>query len=150
MNNFRRYNFAWSHNELERLNREYENQKLTVQEISVLHERSVRSIIFKLESEGLINKWEEARGWYTYAKKMDYPEYSNAEEEDKENEKEEEEEEEEEEKEKANEYDRYNIKQETGYVQTQINNIKKIVSDIFYTLPKNNNSKEQPFFSSYN
>ena len=135
MTTYRRHRFAWRPNELERLNREYENQELTVQQISVLHERSIRSIFFKLESEGLIERWDEARGWSAYAQEMDYPDYSatsldQADEESDEDYEEDEEEDAEEDEEE--EYDAYSIKQKMNFLQTQINNIRKIVSGILY------------------
>ena len=135
MTTYRRHRFAWRPNELERLNREYENRELTVQQISVLHERSIRSIFFKLESEGLIERWDEARGWSAYAQEMDYPDYSatsldQADEESDEDYEEDEEEDAEEDEEE--EYDAYSIKQKMNFLQTQINNIRKIVSGILY------------------
>jgi len=146
MTTYRRHRFAWRPNELERLNREYENRELTVQQISVLHERSIRSIFFKLESEGLIERWDEARGWSAYAQEMDYPDYSATSldqadeesdedyEEDEEEDAEEDEEDEEEdaEEDEEEEYDAYSIKQKMNFLQTQINNIRKIVSGILY------------------
>jgi hypothetical protein len=53
----------WNVNELLNLQREYELLELTVQEIAVKHKRSVNSILYKLESEGFIQSWNEARGF---------------------------------------------------------------------------------------
>ena len=53
----------WNVPELLNLQREYELLELTVQEIAVRHKRSVNSILYKLESEGFINSWNEARGF---------------------------------------------------------------------------------------
>jgi TATA-binding protein-associated factor Taf7 len=169
MSTFRRHRFPWSHNELERLNREYENQELTVQEIAALHERSVMAIFFKLESEGLINKWQEARGWSAYSKEMCYSDqetdsvenedgdYEEGDEEDGDYEEEDEEEdkddgdyeEEDEEDEEDEEYDAYSIKQQMNFLQTQINNIRRIVSGILYDSSSQKTNKGS-FAESYN
>ena len=53
----------WNIIELNALQREYELLELTIQQIKDKHKRSVESILFKLESEGLINSWNEARGF---------------------------------------------------------------------------------------
>ena len=53
----------WNVNELLNLQREYELLELTVQEIAVRHKRSVNSILYKLETEGFIQSWNEARGF---------------------------------------------------------------------------------------
>jgi hypothetical protein len=162
MTTYRRHRFAWRPNELERLNREYENQELTVQQISVLHERSIRSIFFKLESEGLIDRWDQARGWSAYAQEMDYPDYSATsldqedeesdedyeEDEEEDAEEEEEDEDEDEDEEEDEEYDAYSIKQKMNFLQTQINNIRKIVSGILYD--SSNKTTARPSAHCYN
>jgi hypothetical protein len=53
----------WNVNELLNLQREYELLELSVQEIAVRHKRSVNSILYKLEGEGFISSWNEARGF---------------------------------------------------------------------------------------
>ena len=53
----------WTVNELLSLQREYELLEWTVQQIADKHRRSVEAILFKLESEGFINSWNEARGF---------------------------------------------------------------------------------------
>jgi hypothetical protein len=45
------------------LQREYELLELTVQEIAGRHQRSETAILYKLESEGLIDSWNSARGF---------------------------------------------------------------------------------------
>ena len=60
---YKRAHNKWTINELNRLQREYELLELTVQEISEKHERSIYAILYKLESEGMIQKgWSDARG----------------------------------------------------------------------------------------
>jgi hypothetical protein len=53
----------WTVNELLSLQREYELLEWTIQKIADKHQRSVEAILFKLESEGFINSWNEARGF---------------------------------------------------------------------------------------
>ena len=59
----RRQGNKWTINELLSLQREYELLELTVQEIAEKHERSETSILYKLDSEGLIDSWNDARGF---------------------------------------------------------------------------------------
>lgn len=58
-----RYGNKWNTNELLALQREYELLEWSIQEIAEKHKRSVNAILFKLESEGYINTWYEARGF---------------------------------------------------------------------------------------
>jgi len=53
----------WTINEMLSLHREYELLGLTVQEIADKHQRSETAILYKLESEGLIDSWNNARGF---------------------------------------------------------------------------------------
>ena len=53
----------WYINELLSLQREYELLEWSVQQIAEKHQRSVEAILFKLESEGFITSWTEARGF---------------------------------------------------------------------------------------
>jgi hypothetical protein len=46
----------WSIVETLKLQREYELLHLSVQEIAIIHERSEKAILFKLENEGWINE----------------------------------------------------------------------------------------------
>jgi hypothetical protein len=59
----RRNRYKWSVNEILSLQREYELQELTIQEIAILHKRSDFSILHKLEKEQIINNFNEARGY---------------------------------------------------------------------------------------
>jgi len=53
----------WTINELLSLQREYELLEWTIEQIADKHQRSVEAILFKLESEGFINSWNDARGF---------------------------------------------------------------------------------------
>ena len=59
----RRQGNKWTINELLSLQREYELLELTVQQIAEKHERSETAILYKLDSEGLIDSWNDARGF---------------------------------------------------------------------------------------
>ena len=61
--NNRRQGNKWTINELISLQREYELLELTVQEIADKHQRSETAILYKLESEGIIDSWNSARGF---------------------------------------------------------------------------------------
>jgi hypothetical protein len=62
----KRHYFKWNINELIALQREYELLKLSVQEIAELHQRSIRSILCKLDQENFIRNWNEAKGFKDY------------------------------------------------------------------------------------
>lgn len=59
----RRNRYKWSVNEILSLQREYELYELTIQEIALLHKRSVFSILHKLEKEQIIVNFNDARGY---------------------------------------------------------------------------------------
>jgi len=73
MLNHKRCGNKWSINELLNLQREYELLEWNIQMISLKHERSVESILYKLEEEGFISSWSEARGFKAsnYKKKIE-------------------------------------------------------------------------------
>ena len=59
----KRHNKKWSVNEVLALQREYELLEWDIIKIAKKHERSNRSVLFKLEKEGFIDNWETARGF---------------------------------------------------------------------------------------
>jgi len=63
MSNYKRSGNKWSVNELLTLQREYELLEMDVYEISTKHKRTVEAILHKLESEGFISSWNDARGY---------------------------------------------------------------------------------------
>ena len=59
-----RHRFPWSINEINRLYSEYENKKMTIQQIAKHHKRTNYAILYKLVQEELIHpSWNDARGW---------------------------------------------------------------------------------------
>ena len=63
MTTYNRSGNKWRVNELLALQREYELLEMSIQEIASKHGRSVRAILCKLEDEGFISDWENARGY---------------------------------------------------------------------------------------
>ena len=63
MNDFHRNGNKWTVNELLSLQREYELLEMDIQQIALKHKRSVRAILFRLETEGFIDCWNDARGF---------------------------------------------------------------------------------------
>lgn len=59
----KRHRNRWTVSELNNLHSEYEMKELTVQEIASIHGRTVYGIMNKLQSEGLIDSMDNARGW---------------------------------------------------------------------------------------
>jgi len=104
----RRNRYKWRVNEILSLQREYELQELTIQEIALLHKRSVFSILHKLEKEQFIHNFNEARGYDQLNFWDDEYEENGKEEEEEQEEEEEEQEEEQEEEEKQEQIDNDN------------------------------------------
>ena len=63
MNTTKRNGNRWNVNELLSLQREYELLEWTIQQIAVKHQRTETAILFRLESEGIITSWNDARGF---------------------------------------------------------------------------------------
>jgi len=61
----------WSINEVLSLQREYELLEMSIEEIALKHSRTVESILYKLDSEGFIDNWHEARGYNNYLNNND-------------------------------------------------------------------------------
>jgi hypothetical protein len=54
----KRHCAKWSYNEIDKLHREFEIKQYTVEKIALEHERTPNAILFKLKSEGLLEKEE--------------------------------------------------------------------------------------------
>ena len=63
MNTNKRNGNSWTVNELLSLQREYELLEWNIQQIAEKHQRTERAILFRLESEGIIASWNDARGF---------------------------------------------------------------------------------------
>lgn len=72
---YKRHYFKWNINELIALQRDYELLELTIQEIAIKHERSVKAVLCKLQQEKFIQNWNEAKGFAEYvecSRELDY------------------------------------------------------------------------------
>jgi len=63
MNANKRNGNRWTVNEVLSLQREYELLEWDIQRIALNHQRTERAILFRLESEGIITSWFDARGF---------------------------------------------------------------------------------------
>ena len=63
MNTNKRNGNRWTVNELLSLQREYELLEWNIQQIAEKHQRTERAILFRLDSEGIITSWNDARGF---------------------------------------------------------------------------------------
>jgi hypothetical protein len=63
MTTYNRSGNKWRVNELLALQREYQLLELSIQEIASKHGRSVKAILFKLDAEGFISDWGDAKGY---------------------------------------------------------------------------------------
>jgi hypothetical protein len=63
MHTAKRNGNKWTTNEIMKLQREYELLEWNIQQIAVSHHRTVKAILYKLESEGFITNWHDARGF---------------------------------------------------------------------------------------
>jgi|LauGreDrversion4_1035100.scaffolds.fasta_scaffold00005_50 ribosomal protein S8 len=84
MQTYKRNGNKWSVNELLQLQREYELLELSIQDIAVKHQRTVQSILYKLEAEGFIESWNEARGLNEWRSENKYDESQDEDNEDEE------------------------------------------------------------------
>jgi hypothetical protein len=58
-----RHRAFWNTAEILRMQREYELLEMPVTDIAKVHGRSINSIVNKLVSENVIDRWENARGY---------------------------------------------------------------------------------------
>jgi hypothetical protein len=126
----------WSVNEILSLQREYELLEMSIQEIALNHSRSVEAILYKLDLEGFINSWYDARGYnnylnnhqeqnmnsYDYSDSDDYSvsdsdDYSDSADDDNEDEDE-----------------IVNLTRRVGYVENTVNEIKNMVTNFLYSM----------------
>ena len=142
MSTHMRYGNKWNVNELLALQREYELLEWSIQEIAEKHRRSVNAILFKLESEGFISSWNEARGF-------ELLNYYNEDEEDEEEQDDDEEEEDDESivEEKPVNYIDENVSKLTDRVwslETSVNEISSMVKQMFDYMVTKKNAKRGP------
>jgi hypothetical protein len=163
----------WTINEILSLQREYELLEMNIQDIALKHKRSVTAILYKLEEEGIILSWSEARGFNSkdYQKQLDNnvsslygdDEYEEDEDEDDEDEDDEDEddeddddyeeedeedddEEDDEEEEKVNDLDK--LSNRVWNLETSLSDISSMVRKMFDNLVLKNTVKRAPLRSN--
>jgi hypothetical protein len=62
-----RVNKKWTVNELLSLQREYELLEMDIFDIALKHKRTPKAILYKLNDEGLIGDFSDARGYEKYS-----------------------------------------------------------------------------------
>ena len=134
MDTYKRSGNKWTVNELISLQREYELLELTIKEISIKHQRSVEAILFRLESEGFIDKWSTSRGFDDYFYNNKYVEDESEEEDDEESD-DEESEEDDEESDEEDDVDK--LVERVWNLETNIKEIGSIVKQIFNNMITN-------------
>ena len=127
MDTYKRRGNKWTVNELISLQREYELLELTIKEIAIKHQRSVEAILFRLESEGFIDKWSTSRGFDDYFYNNKYVEDESEEEDDEESDDEESDEEDDVDK----------LVERVWNLETNIKEIGSIVKQIFNNMITN-------------
>lgn len=143
-----RHNFKWNVNELLSLQREYELLEMTIQDIANKHERSIDAILFRLQKEGFIETWIDARGYQEYSKTLPYlagsldsgindydedvtdDDLANDKDSDYEEENEISEDDENYEHEHEDEYDIYNVNQRIWGLENAIKDIKGVINTL--------------------
>jgi len=144
-----RYGNKWNVNELLALQREYELLEWSIQEIAEKHRRSVNAILFKLESEGFIASWNEARGFelLNYYNEDEQEEQDDEEQDEDEQDDEEQEDDESIVEEKPVNYIDENVSKLTDRVwslETSVNEISSMVKQMFDYMVTKKNAKRGP------
>ena len=167
----------WTINEILSLQREYELLEMNIQDIALKHKRSVTAILYKLEEEGIILSWSEARGFNSkdYQKQMDnnvsslygddeYEEDEDEEDEDEEDEDEDDEDEDYEDDDDEDDEDEDDEDEDEEHVvndldklsnrvwnlETSLNDISSMVREMFNNLVFKNTVKRAPLRSNKN
>jgi ribosomal protein S8 len=165
MSYLKRNGNKWTINELLSLQREYELLEWSIQKIALKHSRSIESILYKLEEEGFILSWADARGFNPsqYKKQINNVEHDEDDDEEYEEEDDlEDEEEDDDEDEDLEEDDEEEMKDELKYkkddnendfeiltervwnLETSLSDIGAMVKQMFHSLVLKNNKKCEP------
>ena len=129
----------WTVNEILSLQREYELLEMSIQEIALKHSRSVDAILYKLDSEGFIDNWNDARGYINYFNKNENY-VADEEQDDDEDYQEQDDDEDYEEQDDADESESddddeiVNLTRRVGYVENTVNEIKNMVTNFLYSM----------------
>lgn len=125
---YKRSGFKWSVNECLRVEREYDLLKLSIPEISLLHERSIEAIMYKLDKEGIADYnelYSKLKSNGQYFQQDDDESEQDELDDDEESYQEESEEDQEEEEDDTN--NNYGLKQQVRMLTKQLANLTSIV-----------------------
>jgi hypothetical protein len=123
----------WNINEILMLQREYELLEMSIQEIALRHQRSVDSILFKLEREGFIENWNVARG---------IKEFDNTCPCDDDEDEDDDDEDDDEDEDDVSDVDK--LSERVWNLETSVSDIKGMVKNMFDTLVQQKNKKLAP------
>jgi hypothetical protein len=126
----RRSGFKWTVNECLKLEREYDLLKMSLDDIALLHERSVDAIMYKLDKEGIADYTQlyiETYGDDCDDDSDNDDAFSENSDEEYEEDCQEENSDDEEEVDEEEEYDSYNLKQQVDILTKQLANLTAIV-----------------------
>jgi hypothetical protein len=130
----------WSINEVLSLQREYELLEMSIEEIALKHSRTVESILYKLDSEGFIDNWHEARGYNNYLNNNDEQDedYEDQDEDDDQNYEAQEDddscEDDDSFDESCDDDEIVNLTRRVGYVENTVNEIKNMVTNFLNSM----------------
>ena len=122
----------WTVNEILSLQREYELLEMSIQEIALKHSRSVDAILYKLDSEGFIDNWNDARGYTNYFNKNEH--YVSDDEKQDDDEDYQEQDDDNDESESDDDDEIVNLTRRVGYVENTVNEIKNMVTNFLYSM----------------
>ena len=124
--NYNRSRNKWTVNEILSLEREYELLEMTIQEIALKHSRSVEAILFRLDSEGFINNWYDARGYNNFLNNNNEEDkYSDASISDTDDD---------EDSDSNDDDEIVNLNRRVGYVEITVNEIKNMVTNFLNSM----------------
>ena len=128
----------WTVNEILSLQREYELLEMSIQEIALKHSRSVDAILYKLDSEGFIDNWHDARGYTNYLNKNEGEDDVDDQQDDDyvadDEDEDYEEQDDADESESDDDDEIVNLTRRVGYVENTVNEIKNMVTNFLYSM----------------
>ena len=128
----------WTVNEILSLQREYELLEMSIQEIALKHSRSVDAILYKLDSEGFIDNWHDARGYTNYLNKYEGEDDVDDQQDDDyvadDEDEDYEEQDDADESESDDDDEIVNLTRRVGYVENTVNEIKNMVTNFLYSM----------------
>uniref|UniRef100_A0A6C0IIG5 Uncharacterized protein n=1 Tax=viral metagenome TaxID=1070528 RepID=A0A6C0IIG5_9ZZZZ len=136
--NYNRSRNKWTVNEILSLEREYELLEMTIQEIALKHSRSVEAILFRLDSEGFINNWYDARGYNNFLNNNNeedkYSDASISDTDDDSDDDEDSDSDDDDDSDSNDDDEIVNLNRRVGYVEITVNEIKNMVTNFLNSM----------------